>query len=93
VSQDLSVTVRLERLMRFLVDRTDKPGGEVELHRCAEEAFALTEVENWSEMEFLLDGLEDRGLIKITAKVFDKSQLCPVVVTVAGHQVVEGTNR
>ena len=86
--ESLAANTRAERLLRFLVTKTERVGDEVSVEKHFGEALAWSESTELNEIRYLLDYLLSRGLIDLersleTGLPFD------AVVTVDGYGFIE----
>ena len=82
---------RAERLLRFLVERTDTVGTGVDVNWTTLAAFAWSESVVWEEVVFLLNYLRDRGWLDHTGtnnRIFPDTGLARGVVTMVGYSQI-----
>ncbi len=88
----MSVSIRGERLLRFLVDQTKSAGDEVDVNDEDGQAYAWSESTQWSEISYLLKYLSSRGLIEIIDRSSVATKRHGAVVTVNGYGFIEEAN-
>ncbi len=84
--RNLLLHQRTERLLRYVVAKTDIVGAGVIISNDSHEAFAWAESVVWEEMVFLLDYLKDKGLLTRQRAALESYN---AVVTVDGYAKIE----
>lgn len=84
--RNLSLHQRAERLLRYVVAKTEIAGTHVVISNDSHEAYAWAESVVWEEMTYLLEYLKDKGLLTLKGTVGGGYQ---AVVTVDGYAKIE----